>query len=156
MRKAIIVVGLLSLASCRKKTAWYTTNVEIDRIEVVRRDAQGKALDVDVEFTYPDCPGEQMEIIRGDANFAACIANYSKGATVPVKILHHQDKQGFYDWDIHQMADCARLPDDDDEASFDTVQECSPILVNQVPEGFVCNRIPHKELLAKCPWFDRR
>jgi hypothetical protein len=53
------------------------------------------------------------------------------------------------------MGSCKRPPDDDDLSSFDTVQECEPILVNGVNEGFKCNRIPNKDLLKKCPWFAR-
>ena len=146
----------LSLAACSPKEKWYTTSVEIERIEPVRLDAQGKPLDVDIQFSYPECPGEQTEIIRADAAFAQCFLKHRVGDRVPVKILYHLDKQGYHDWDVHEMDGCPRPPDEDDEASFDNVQECSPILVNQVPEGFFCNRIPHRELLVRCPWFNRR
>jgi hypothetical protein len=95
-----------------------------------------------------------------------------------VKDDYHWDHKGFYDWDVTEMGGCKRPPDDDDQSSFDTVQECEPIVVNGVEEGFKCNRIdtvqecepivvngveegfkcnriPQKALLKKCPWFAR-
>lgn len=155
MKAALVALTILALA-CSKKTKWYDTQVAITRVDAVRKDAQGKARDVDVEFTYPDCPGEQVEIIRGDAAFAQCLSKYKVGDKVPVRIEYHWLEEGYWDWDIHEMGGCKRPPDPEDTASFDTVQECEPITVNGVEEGFVCNRLPQKALLAKCPWFGRR
>jgi hypothetical protein len=155
LARFVVPVLLPLLAGCGKRDSWHETRVEIDRIEVVRKDAQGNARDIDIEFSYPDCPGDQSEIIRGDAAFAACIQKQKQGDTVPVRILRHWDPKGFWDWDIQTMAGCPRPPDPDDEASFDNIEECEETLVNGVNEGFVCNRIPQKALLSKCPWFAR-
>ncbi len=152
----VLPVAVLAFAGCGKKTKWYDSKVEITRVDAVRKDAKGKWLDLDVEFTYPDCPGQQTEVIRGDPAFAQCMSKYKIGDKVPVRIEYHFLDEGYWDWDIHEMGGCKRPPDPEDEASFDTVQECEPLKVNGVDEGFVCNRIPQKELLAKCPWFNRR
>lgn len=149
-------MALLACA-CSKKPKWYEANVRLTRVQTIRFDASGKATDVDVEVQYVDCPGgQQLEIIRGDAAFAACMKGHSAGETVKAKIQQHWDARGFWDWDIHELGGCKRAPDPDDINSFDTVQECEPIIANGVNEGFRCNRIPQRELLKKCPWFGRR
>jgi hypothetical protein len=154
MRCVLSVVSLIFFASGCKKDRAYESRVEITRIDAVRlRD--GKARDLDVEFSYPDCPGKPVEVIRGGADFAQCLSRYKVGDTVPVKVRHHWDAAGFYDWDIYEMGGCSRPPDPDDEASFDEVKECEPIVVNGVEEGFHCSYVPQKMLLSKCPWFRR-
>ena len=149
---ATLFVGV---AGCKAKSKIYDANVTLNRVSVIRTSADGKALDSDVEFDWSECPGEQVEIIRGDAAFAECMKQYKAGDKVPVKVDYHWDKKGFFDWDVTEMGKCKRPPDDDDQSSFDTVQECEPIIVNGVNEGFNCNRIPQKALLKKCPWFAR-
>lgn len=158
MRRAVVALGVLvvCVAGCSKKSKWYDSQVQLTRIDTVRKDANGKPLDLDVEFSYPDCPGDQVEVIRGDAAFAQCLSKYKLGDKVPVHIEYHFLDEGYWDWDIHEMGGCKRPPDPEDVASFDTVQECEPLKVNGIEEGFVCNRIPQKTLLAKCPWFNRR
>jgi hypothetical protein len=145
----------LGAGACGGKAKTYSTHVELARIQVVHTDAKGQAIDVDVEFEYPDCPGTQIEIIRGSAEFAACMGKYKVGDKVPASIDYHWDKRGYYDWDVHEMGGCKRPPSEYDESSFDKVEECEPIVVNGHEEGFKCNRIPQKELLKKCPWFAR-
>lgn len=151
---ALGVVALTTSAGC-KKTKWYDSKVKLTRIQNIRADASGKATDTDIEFSWDECPGTQIEVIRGDAAFAECIKKYKVGDLVPVKVEHHWENKGNWDWDVHQFGDCKRPPDEKDLSSFDTVQECEPIVVNGVKEGFHCNRIPQKELLKKCPWFGR-
>lgn len=147
--------ALFALTGCARKTRWFDTTVEISRMDVVQRDAKGKSLTKDVEFTYSDCPGVQVEVIRGGAEFADCMDRYKIGEKVPVKIEYHWDKAGQWDWDIHSMGVCKRPPEYGDEASFDTVQECEDIVSNGAKVGFHCNRLPQKHLLQKCPWFGR-
>lgn len=152
---AAIAFALLA-PGCGAKEKWYDSTVAITRMDIVRRDDKGAALDMDIEFSYEQCPGQQMEVIRGDATFAACMQKHKIGDKVPVRVQHHALDEGYWDWDIQEMDGCKRSPDPDDRASFDTVQECEPILVNGVKEGFRCNRIPERVLLNKCPWFARR
>ena len=151
----MLLICALLVTGCKKKEKFYDTQVELTRFDILRYSPDGKARDCDLEFSYPDCPGEQVEVIRGGAEFAECIKKYKMGDKIPAKVLYHWDKGGFYDWDIHEMGGCKRPPDPDDEASFDSVKECEPIVSNGVEEGFMCNYIPQKALLAKCPWFAR-
>lgn len=146
---------LVAVPGCKAKPKMYDAKVKLNRVSPIRYAADGKAADTDVEFDWFQCPGEQVEIIRGDAAFAECMKKYKVGDEVAVKVDYHWDKAGHYDWDITEMGGCKRPPDDDDLSSFDTVQECEPIVVNGVNEGFKCARIPNKELLKKCPWFAR-
>ena len=146
---------VVAQAGCKAKPKLYDAKVKLNRVAAIRFAADGKALDADVEFDWFQCPGSQVEIIRGDAAFAECMKQYKAGDEVAVKVDYHWEKSGHYDWDITEMGGCKRPPDEDDLSSFDTVQECEPIIVNGVNEGFKCNRIPNKALLAKCPWFGR-
>ncbi|MBI5531879.1 MAG: hypothetical protein HY898_04135 [Deltaproteobacteria bacterium] len=152
----VVVLAALSVAllGC-KRSSWYQSNVELTRIDPVRVDDQGKPLTMDVEFSWVECPGLQLEVIRGGKDFAACLSKYKLGDKVPVRIEKHWDEAGFWDWDVHEMGGCARPPDPDDEASFDTIRECHPWVINGATVGFRCNIIPEKKLLAACPWFGR-
>lgn len=151
MKRAILLVGL---TGCGGST-WYDTEVDILHTVVVQRGPDGSALDLDVQLEYPLCPGHQVELIRGDAAFAACMAQYPVGTRLAARIEYYLTERNHHDWDIHRLGACDRTPDPDDEASFDKVEECAPILVNGVEEGFSCNHIPQGELLAACPWFQR-
>jgi len=160
LSRALVVVFagatlLAVLPGCKGKPKIYDAKVKLNRVAPIRFAVDGKPVDTDVEFDWFQCPGSQVEIIRGDANFAECMKKYKAGDEVAVKVDYHWDKAGHYDWDITEMGGCKRPPDDDDLSSFDTVQECEPIIVNGVNEGFKCNRIPNKDLLKKCPWFGR-
>jgi hypothetical protein len=160
MLRGLVMALVLSSAvgvstGCSKKHATYRTNVELRRIDVVGTDASGKPAQLDVEFGYSDCPGNQVEVLRGATEFAACMAGKKVGEKVPVVIDWHWTDEGRYDWDVTEMGGCARPPGEDDEASFDTVQECTPLLAHGAPTGFRCNRLPQASLIAKCPWFQR-
>lgn len=150
----LAVVALGGVGGCHK-AKHYDANVEITRVSVVRRDENGRALTTDVEFSYVECPGTQIETIRGDEAFSACVSKHPVGAKVPVKVEHHWDPDGQYTWDVHQIADCKRTPDPNDEASFAVVRECQDLKVNGASVGFECQITPKKELLAKCPWFGK-
>jgi len=150
----VMALFFVVLAGC-KKDKTYDAKVKLNRLQNIRFDAAGKATDMDIELDWFQCPGTQIEVIRGDAAFSECMKKYKVGDEVAVKIRYQWDPHGYYDWDITDMGGCKRPPDPEDLSSFDTVQECEPIVVNGVNEGFHCNRIPQKELLKKCPWFGR-
>ena len=153
---ALLAAALLATVPGCKKPRFYDSRVKLIRVSPIRVTADDRPLDVDVELDWAQCPGSQLEIIRGTSVFAECMKKYKPGDEVNVRIEYHfESRRGAWDWDIVEMGGCPRPPDDDDLASFDTVQECEPILVNGVNEGFKCNRIPAKALLAKCPWFAR-
>lgn len=152
-----LAAALASVASTschRAKT--YESTVEVTRISVARTDQNGRATLTDVELSYVDCPGTQLENVRGGEEFSSCISKLAVGTRVPVKVEHRWSSEGFYTWDVHQVADCKRPPDPNDEASFATVRECEEWKANGVVVGFECQISPKKALLQKCPWFARR
>ncbi len=147
---SVLAVG--ALTGCHKGKT-FDANVEITRISPVRKDENGRTLVTDVEFDYKECPGEQIENIRGGEEFSQCIAKHAVGKNVPIKIDYHWDPEGHYTWDVLQIADCKRVKDENDEASFATIRECEDSKENGVTVGFECQIAPKKELLKKCPWF---
>lgn len=153
MRRLSLALLLLLVSGCGHKEQSFKTQVEITRMDVVTKDAAGKPQSMDVEFTWTACG--QRETIRGNAAFATCMTSRKVGDKLPVDVLWHWDEGGAYDWDITKMAECARPYEDGDEASFDTVQECTEIKDHGVVTGFRCLKIPEKAMLEKCPWFRR-
>lgn len=145
----------LAVASCHRPKH-YDASVEVTRVSVLRKDEQGKPQTMDFEFSYVDCPGTQIEVIRGDKDFAACVSKFKVGEKVPVSIRHAWDDEGFYTYVVDKVGDCPRTPDPADEASFALVRECDDWLVNGARVGFQCRYIPEKKLIAQCPWFKRR
>lgn len=144
-----------SLVGCHERPKDYQTQVQITRKTVVKRDEQKRALTGDVEFSYFDCPGDQVEVVRGGKDFYACMEKYEVGAKVPVRMTWSWNREGHYQWSVYEVGGCARPPDPLDEASFQMVQECEELFVNGASVGFRCNRVPQKALLDKCPWFRR-
>lgn len=147
-----VVTMLVVLVGCHRPHA-YETNVEVTRISVVRRDANGRALTTDVEFSYSDCPGTQIETVRGGEEFSKCISKLAVGSKVPVKLDHKWTEDGHYVWEVHQVGDCDRPVDPNDEASFAMIRECQDWTVSGAKVGFECQIKPKKELLKRCPWF---
>ncbi len=159
MTLAVAALASPCLLGCGRAPKDYRTTVMLKRVDVITRPSAAgpPSTTVDVEFEYPSCPGEQVEVIRGDAKFAECLtAAHKVGDTTPVRIRHARGRDGVWDWDVIEMAGCARPPLDGDEASFDVVQECAPIRLHGREVGFRCTRVPEKALLASCPWFARR
>lgn len=148
---ALVLAALLAAACHRSRT--YDANVEITRVTPVRKDPSGTVLTLDFEYSFSECPGTQVEVIRGDAAFAACVAKYKVGDKVPLAIEHQWANEGHYEWVVRKVGDCPRVPDPDDEASFAMVRECEDWNVNGSRVGFQCQYVPEKKLLAKCPWF---
>lgn len=156
MVATLALAAILVTASGCNRARFYDARVKLNRITPIRFAPDGTPLDVDVEFEWFQCPGSQVEIIRGTKAFGECMKQYKPGDDVRARVEYHwEDRHGSWDWDVNEMGDCLRPPDNDDLSSFDVVQECEPIIVNGVDEGFRCNRIPQKALLAKCPWFAR-
>jgi hypothetical protein len=158
MRAALLMLAISAVmvaAGCHDKPRDYTAQVRLTRIDPVRKDPAGRPLTLDVQMSYDDCPGTQIEVIRGGADFAACFAKHTVGQRVPAKIHWYFHQDGTYHWEVHALGGCARPPDPNDEASFEDVRECADLVVNGVAVGFRCNELPQKHLLDKCPWFRR-
>lgn len=149
---SFFVTTLVAIVGCHRPHH-YESNVEITRISVVRRDANHRALTTDVEFSYNDCPGSQIETVRGGEEFSKCISKLAVGSKVPVKVEHKWTDEGHYVWQVHHIGDCERPFDENDEASFSTIRECQDWVVSGAKVGFECQIKPKKELLKKCPWF---
>ena len=141
-------------ASCKPKHVDYTSTALIGRVTVIRTDDKGAPLTGDVEVDWDDCPGDQKEVIRGDAAFVACVSKLPINSKQSVKVRWSAGEQA-HDWEILALGPCPRTPDPDDETSFDMVQECEPVVEHGANVGFHCNRVPKKALVAKCPWFKR-
>ena len=148
--------SLVGLASGCHRTQRYESNVEVTRTHPIRTDGTGKPLTLDLEISYGECPGTQIEVIRGGAAFAECVSKYKVGDKVRVGIEHVWSSEGFYTWTVDRVGDCARVKDANDEASYAMVRECDDWLVNGQRVGFQCRYIPENKLLAACPWFRRR
>ena len=151
-----VLFGVLALAlvgGCDRSTS-YEAEVEIVHMTVVQHDDDGKPIALDVEFDYPSCPGRPVEHIRGSAEFAGCLASRKPGERVTAKIEARSAGLGD-DGEIVELAGCPRPHDPADEFSFRVVEDCTPIVVNGVAEGFECKRIPSDALLEACPWFAR-
>lgn len=156
-RSSLVVVlgaGLVGLVSsgCHKSHT-YESEVEMTRFMVVRKDEAGKPMTADAEFSYVNCPGTQMETIRGDAAFSACVARYSVGQKVKLKLEHHWSDEGHYVWTVHKVGDCDRVVDPNDEASSAFIRDCEDFKVNGAKVGFSCDLKAEKALIDKCPWF---
>jgi hypothetical protein len=156
-RRAAVVmsVSTLVLAACHP-TTHHETEVEITRMVVVRKNESGKPATLDLELSFAECPGSQIEVIRGGAEFAACVSKHTVGDRVKVAIEHKWDDEGVYKWVIKKVDDCDRVPDPSDEASFAMVRECEDLKVNGARVGLQCRYIPEKKLIDQCPWFRRR
>lgn len=148
---------LFILVSGCKDNKDFESMVEIVRMEKVRLDEKGEPLVVDVEISYYACPGTQMEVIRGDKNFADCLYKSHKvGDKLKVHVNWYWDSFGYYKWKVTQLNGCPRRVDPLDEISFELVQECEDYYIYGVKVGFSCNQIPNAALIEKCPWFRRK
>jgi hypothetical protein len=151
---ALLVVVLV--AACGKKAQNYDTKVTLKGIEVISHDEQGNPRLVEVTVEYPDCPGDQLETLQGNAEFTQCMLKAKVGDVVPATVEWGPTDYGHYDSEIIKLGECPRKRDPRDARSYEVVQVCSDIVINGVKAGFHCDRRPNRELLEKCPWFARQ
>ena len=126
---ALVFVSVLAIGGCHRPKE-YEATVEITRKDVVRKDEAGNAIASDLEISYVECPGTQIEVIRGGKEFSDCIKSLKFGDKAKVKVTHAWDPEGKWDYDVHQVNDCKRPSDPNDEPSFKTVRDCSDWTVN--------------------------
>lgn len=152
----LLGLALLSMSGVGcKGTRDYKPSVELLRVSVVERDAAGKPLMADAEIKYADCPGTQLEVARGGADFAACMAQYKPGTRVEASLRWYKHKDGHFDWDLLKIGACPLSGEPHSNGSFEVVQECEEIKVHGGTIGFRCLRQPDRQLADKCPWFRR-
>jgi hypothetical protein len=159
MKKLIVmalVASALPFVSACHRPKEFEANVEITRTAIIRKDESGVALTSDAEFSYVECPGTQIEVIRGGKEFSECLKKYKVGDKVKAKLTYAYDPEGHWDYDVHDLGDCKRPPDPNDEASFKMVRDCADWNVNGTRVGFQCKYSDKAELNKKCPWFKKR
>jgi hypothetical protein len=152
---ALVAASAIPLLGCHRPKE-FEANVEITRTAIIRKDESGVPLTSDAEFSYVECPGTQIEVIRGGKEFSECLKKYKVGDKVKVKMTYAWDAEGFWDYDVHDLGDCKRPPDPNDEASYKMVRDCSDWNVNGTRVGFQCKYTDKVELNKKCPWFKKR
>ena len=151
-----LAATLLAAPGCRSKEATFDSRVRIDRVEIVGRDEQRNPVSVDVSLSWVECPGTQRQSIRSGRALAQCLPKLGKGEVVPVRVIWEKEDHGGYDWHVVEIAGCAIPPVDDDDSSFESIQDCHPSIQHGAVLGFHCDRLPEGELLEKCPWFRRQ
>ncbi len=147
---------LVASPGCRPEHKEFVSSVTLNRISVVERDDKGNAVSTDVELRWKECPGEQLQLMRSGKEFSECMKKHKPGETAVVKVLWEWDEHGHYDWHVIDVGGCPAPPVDDDDSSFDQIQECVPSIQHDAVVGFHCDRLPEGELLEKCPWFRRQ
>ncbi len=147
---------VLSSLGCGHPHKEYVSSVKLNRVTVVHTDDKGEPVSTDVEVHWKECPGEQVQVMRSGKEFSKCMQKHKAGDNVLVKVLWEWDDHGHYDWHIIEVGGCAAPPVDDDDSSFDQIQECQPSVQHDAVVGFHCDRLPEGELLDKCPWFKRQ
>lgn len=160
MTKRVLVTALvlssLPLIGACHPSKQYQATVEVTRLAQVRKDETGAPITTDLEFSFIECPGTQIEVIRGGKDFSACVTNKLKvGDKAKIKLEQHWDAEGFYDYDVFEVEGCPRPADPNDEASYKMIRECNDWNVNGARVGFQCNYLGKRELSKKCPWFKR-
>jgi len=154
LRALLVAVLAFGLGGCHRPQH-YDATVEITRVSPVRKDENGRVLTLDIEFSYFECPGTQLEVVRGDAAFADCMATHKVGDKLPVSITRTWASEGVYVWNVDRIGACTHPKDPSDEASYALVRECDDWTVNGTKVGFQCRYMPEKHLVDKCPWFRR-
>ncbi len=150
----LFLVGSM-LLDC-KSTHRYESVCQLIRREVVERDEHGNPLQVDVELEWDPCPGDQFQVVRGGAEFARCMAQYTVGQALPVNVVHWWDSRGYYVWDVESVGACRREVEPTSEGSFEKSQECHDVQSHGFNVGFECNRRPFERLVSVCPWMVRQ
>lgn len=157
MRIAIVVAGTVSVLAtgCKSKDEQFESVCQIVHHEIVEANEKGTPTLVDYELEWDPCPGDQFQMVRGGAEFAACMSKYAEGDYVPVRVLHQWDSRGFYTWDLFQVGDCKRAIEENNEGSYEKSQECTDDKSYGLVNGFRCSRRPFADLVKVCPWMAR-
>jgi len=157
---AALGLGLLSalsaLPACEKPKQ-FKTSVEIVKIRRFGQDAAKTGGVTEMELKFADCPGEVHKVLRADKSFSECGARFKRGDKVPADVtLTYSRERGLYRDEVVRLDDCALKIDPKDEANYDLVQQCRPVIATGMDVGIHCARQRSPELIAKCPWLRRR
>lgn len=145
---------LLALAACDKPKT-YKATVEVQKIRRFGQDPKQSVTEMELRFS--DCPGNAIKVIRADKSFADCGAKIERGAKVEAEVvLSYSRERGTYRNDITRVAGCEVKTDPKDEANFELVEQCKPVVATGVEVGVHCDRSRNADLVAKCPYLRRR
>lgn len=151
---SLVLACSLAIASCHP-TERFESVCQVIRTEVVETKADGAVEMLDVELEWDPCPGEQYQVVRGGAEFAACMKQHKVGDLVPVEVVHFWDRRGYYRWDLTRVGACERPVQPDVEGSYEKSQECHEVFHHGRKAGFMCSRKPFRDLVEVCPWLAR-
>ena len=156
MRHApLALLALLVIAPACKKPERYQATVEV--LKVRRFGQDPRASITELELKWSDCPGDALKVVRADKSFAECGAKIQRGDKLAADVvLTYSSERGSYRNEIVRLGDCPLKVDPKDEANFELVQTCRPLLATGVDVGVHCERSRSPELVAKCPWLRRR
>lgn len=156
-RAALFAIAIVVAATGCHRPKRYSATAEVKRISAPRTEAEGQAGGVaEIELEYTRCPGAQIEVVRGDAEFAGCLEKLAHvGGTVPIAVEHRWSDEGHWDHEVLEIAGCRHRHDPHEEGSFKIVRECHDTRSNDTPVGFRCNTVANEELVKACPWFER-
>jgi hypothetical protein len=155
--RKLVALSLLVMAAsaCSPKERVFESVVQLVRRSDVDVDDKGVVTQVDLEFEWDPCPGDQFQVVRGGTEFAACMSKYETGTYLPVNVKQWWDGRGYYRWDVTRVGDCERTIEPDTEGSYEKSQECENVTSFGEQVGFSCRRRPEKRLLQICPWMAR-
>ena len=152
----LVPLSLVLLGGCAPKEERFESVLQfVSRTDVEKND-KGEVEQVDFEFEWDPCPGDQFQIVRGGKELAKCMEKYEKGDYVQATVKHFWDPHGFYRWDVEKIGDCSRDIELTSEGSFERSQECSEHKMYGRSTGFDCSRRPFRKLLGVCPFMARQ
>jgi hypothetical protein len=156
LRKAAVWIGLLVALPACDKPKQFTTTVEVLKIRRFGQNSSAGSV-TEMELRYADCPGDARAVLRADRSFSACGAKLKRGDKVPAEVVHtHVGARANYRSEIVKIDGCGLKIDPKDEANYELVQQCRPVVATGMEVGIHCDRRRGPELVAKCPWLRRR
>jgi hypothetical protein len=156
----LLCLGGLALATasgCKDKPKRFDTRVEIVSARTMGG-GQGKGAPslIELEMTFPDCPGEVRRLVRGDKALAACAGGIKKGETLPATMeLSYDAERENYRGDLVKLGPCDVKLDPKDDANYESFQVCKDVMASGVAVGIRCDKKREGDLIAKCPWLKR-
>jgi hypothetical protein len=157
MRRLVVVGAMLAIGvlSCSHKEERFDSVVQVLRKEVLEKDEKGNPTEIDFEFEWDPCPGDQFQVIRGGKEFAECSKDFEPGDYLPVVVKRFWDPRGYYRWDIEKVGSCSRDIEPASYGSYEKSAECKDVKNNGRVIGFECSRKPFRNLVQRCPWMAR-
>lgn len=152
-----LMAGAVALTSSCHPTERYESVGQLLRADVVEVDEKDpkKATMLEIEIEWDPCPGDQFQVIRGGAEFAACMKQYEGGDYLSLVVDRFWDSRGYYRWEVVKVGECDRPMQIDAEGSYEKSQECDDVMHHGVKAGFTCSRKPFAKLVSVCPWMAR-